>query len=360
MRESLHGRLRARTCVCVHRQVRLFSPSKINVFLRVTARREDGFHDLASLFQVIDHGDHLEVAVDEGYAGPAGGDHRDGDTLLCDDRTIPTDGRNLIIKAFEEFRLRTGRSERFIAHLDKRVHQGAGLGGGSANASTALYAANELCGRVAAEGDLQDWSGSVGSDCPVFFSRGAAFCTGRGEVVVDLTPPPLGPSVPLLLVKPAAGLSTKQIFQALRLESRSEADPEALLGELAAAGDCEQRLCVNDLEAPAFAVMPELGALKTALQGNARTCAARRVRRSAPGADADERSPAGARPPGPAESESGFSAVFMSGSGSTIVCAGSDRRPACLADASSLGPLHVVRANFMTRGEGRWYEAPEV
>ena len=239
------------------------------MFLRVTARREDGFHDLASLFQVIDVGDHLEIAIDDGAtgAGTAENDHRGGDTLLCEDKTIPTDGRNLIIKAFEEFRLRTGRTERFIAHLDKRVHQGAGLGGGSANASTALFAANKLCDGIATEDELQNWSGNVGSDCPVFFSHGAAFCTGRGEVVVDLKPPPLGPTVPLLLVKPSSGLSTKQIFQALQLDSRSEADPEALLSELASAGSCDQRLCVNDLEPPAFAVMPELETLKSALQG---------------------------------------------------------------------------------------------
>ena len=56
------------------------------------------------------------------------------------------------------------------------------------------------------------------------------------------------------------------------------------------------------------------------------------------------------------DSESGFSAVFMSGSGSTIVCAGSHRRPKCIADASSFGPLHVVPANFITREEGKWYD----
>jgi 4-diphosphocytidyl-2-C-methyl-D-erythritol kinase len=67
-------------------------------------------------------------------------------------------------------------------HLDKKVPTGAGLGGGSSNAATALWAANQFSGGIATEQDLQEWSGEIGSDIPFFFSRGAAYCTGRGEV----------------------------------------------------------------------------------------------------------------------------------------------------------------------------------
>jgi 4-diphosphocytidyl-2C-methyl-D-erythritol kinase len=67
-------------------------------------------------------------------------------------------------------------------HLDKKVPTGAGLGGGSSNAATALWAANQFSGGIASEKDLQEWSAEIGSDIPFFFSRGAAYCTGRGEV----------------------------------------------------------------------------------------------------------------------------------------------------------------------------------
>jgi 4-diphosphocytidyl-2-C-methyl-D-erythritol kinase len=67
-------------------------------------------------------------------------------------------------------------------HLDKKVPTGAGLGGGSSNAATALWAANQFSGGIATEQDLQEWSAEIGSDIPFFFSRGAAYCTGRGEV----------------------------------------------------------------------------------------------------------------------------------------------------------------------------------
>ena len=72
-------------------------------------------------------------------------------------------------------------------HLDKKVPTGAGLGGGSSNAATALWAANQFSGCPATEKELQEWSSEIGSDIPFFFSNGAAFCTGRGEVCLHLT-----------------------------------------------------------------------------------------------------------------------------------------------------------------------------
>lgn len=59
---------------------------------------------------------------------------------------------------------------------------GAGLGGGSGNAATALWAANQMNGNIASEKELQEWSGELGADCPFFFSQGAAYCTNKGEV----------------------------------------------------------------------------------------------------------------------------------------------------------------------------------
>lgn len=67
--------------------------------------------------------------------------------------------------------------------MDKKVPTGAGLGGGSGNAATALWAANRLNGDLVAEKQLQTWSAEIGSDVPFFFSKGSAYCTGRGEVM---------------------------------------------------------------------------------------------------------------------------------------------------------------------------------
>mgnify|MGYP002776929677 FL=1 len=70
--------------------------------------------------------------------------------------------------------------------MDKKVPTGAGLGGGSGNAATALWAANKLGGHLVQEKELQTWSGEIGSDVPFFFSKGSAYCTGRGEVIKQL------------------------------------------------------------------------------------------------------------------------------------------------------------------------------
>lgn len=116
------------------------------------------------------------------------------------------------MKALNLFRHKTNLDRYFGVRLDKVVPHGAGMGGGSGNAATALWAANELCGRPASTGDLLEWSADIGSDISVFFSEGAAYCTGRGEIVENLEPP-VDLGTPILLVKPSIGLSTPQIFR---------------------------------------------------------------------------------------------------------------------------------------------------
>lgn len=231
-------------------------------------------------------------------------------------------------QALNLYRSKTGETARFRVRLDKRVPHGAGLGGGSGNAATTLWAANELCGRPATDAQLLDWSADIGSDISVFFSRGAAYCTGRGEIVEDVQPP-LPLATQLLLVKPPIGLSTPQIFKALDLSRRSTADPRGLMAAMAAAGRLSDDLTVNDLEQPAFDVLPDLLALK---------------RRLAEAGDGSGRP---------------FDSVFMTGSGSTIVCAGSDTPPAFLAREGAYKEVFVSPARLIVRGEGEWYKAPE-
>lgn len=291
----------------------LFSPSKVNLFLRVVRRREDGYHDLASLFHVIDLGDDMQFTQ-----LPAGAT---SDKLVCSDPTIPHDDSNLVIKALNLFRRKTGVQAFFEVTLEKRVPHGAGLGGGSGNAATTLYAANELTGRPATNAQLLEWSGDIGSDISVFFSNGAAYCTGRGEVVDDV-PPPLPLATPLLLVKPPVGLSTPMIFKSLDLGRRSTADPLQLLAGMTQSGKISPELCVNDLEQPAFDNLPELLQLKQRLIK---------------------------------EGGSAFDAVFMTGSGSTIVCVGDDTAPQFLSE-EQYQQLFVSPARLIVRQPGAWYE----
>ncbi|KAB1203629.1 4-diphosphocytidyl-2-C-methyl-D-erythritol kinase, chloroplastic/chromoplastic [Morella rubra] len=215
----------------------LFSPCKVNVFLRITKKREDGFHDLASLFHVISLGDIIKFSLSRS---------KTKDRLSANVPGVPLDDKNLIIKALNLYRKKTGSENFFWIHLDKKVPTGAGLGGGSSNAATALWAANQFNGSAATEKELQDWSSEIGSDVPFFFSKGAAYCTGRGEVVQNLTPPvPL--DIPMVLIKPQQACSTAEVYKRLRLDQTSKVDPLQLLEKISANG-ISQDVCINDLD----------------------------------------------------------------------------------------------------------------
>jgi 4-diphosphocytidyl-2-C-methyl-D-erythritol kinase len=221
----------------------LFSPAKINLFLRVLGKRPDGYHEIASLFQAIDLGDQITLTFST------------KDTLTCTDPHLPCDDSNLITKALTLFRRQTGLNTPIAIHLEKKIPSQAGLGGGSSNAATTLWGLNALHDFPFSEHELQAWSATIGSDVPFFFSKGTAYCTGRGEKVRDLLPLNLPP---LSLIKPSVGLATLAIFQALRLKECSTLDPDQLLHDFV---NGKHRF-VNDLEIPAFRLCPPLAQIK--------------------------------------------------------------------------------------------------
>lgn len=292
----------------------LFSPCKINVFLRITNKREDGYHDLASLFHVISLGDILKFSLSPSNTK---------DALSTNVSGVPLDDRNLIIKALNLYRKKTGTEKFFWIHLDKRVPTGAGLGGGSSNAATALWAANQFSGCPATEKELQEWSSEIGSDVPFFFSHGAAYCTGRGEIVQNV-PPLVFSDIPMVLIKPQQACSTAEVYKRLRLDQTSNVDPSILLERISTSG-ISQDVCINDLEPPAFEVLPSLKRLKQRI-----TAAGRGE----------------------------YDAVFMSGSGSTIVGIGSPDPPQFIYDDEEYRDVFLSDANFLTREENEWYKEP--
>ena len=118
----------------------LFSPCKVNLFLRIIRKREDGYHDLASLFQAVGFGDTLDLTPLKGA---------DADEFECNMEGVPVDSTNLVLRALDLMREKTGVKQYFKANLIKQVPAQAGLGGGSANAATAMWGANELMGKPA-------------------------------------------------------------------------------------------------------------------------------------------------------------------------------------------------------------------
>lgn len=236
----------------------LASPCKINFFLRILKRRRTGYHDLASLFQTIS----LPDAMKFKKLNPTTATQ---DDLRCSDSSLKTDSSNLVIKALDLMRRKTGINQYFCIVLDKLVPIQAGLGGGSGNAATAMHAFNALCGYPATLEQLKEWSGEIGSDITFFFSTGTAYCTGRGEIVKPMKPLPGADDVEVVVFKPKEGLSTPLVFKTLNLNNLHPIRPWQVLkvfrekGPLHAA---KNDMLINDLEPPAFTCLPSLSELK--------------------------------------------------------------------------------------------------
>ena len=158
----------------------LQAPSKINLFLRILRKREDGYHELASLFQAVSLTDTLDFWVE----------CADSSKPICSMEVspdsvgragIPTDETNLVMRALKLCADKTGTKQRVHCRLHKNAPAQAGLGAGSSDAATAMHAANRLAGFPATQQQLIEWSAELGSDISFFFSRGTAYCTGRVE-----------------------------------------------------------------------------------------------------------------------------------------------------------------------------------
>ena len=175
------------------------APAKINLHLEVLGLRPDGFHELAMVMQTLDLADTLRLRPTADGAI----------SLSCDHADLPTDGSNLIVRAAELLRARTGLPELGAAiSLEKRIPIGAGLAGGSSNGAAALVGLNALWGCGFSADQLLAMAAELGSDMPFCVGGGTQLCFGRGEV---LEPAGLAaaPELGVLLIKhPGSSVST--------------------------------------------------------------------------------------------------------------------------------------------------------
>ncbi|MDG2046034.1 MAG: 4-(cytidine 5'-diphospho)-2-C-methyl-D-erythritol kinase [Halioglobus sp.] len=170
------------------------SPAKLNLFLHITGRRTDGYHELQTLFQLLDWGDQMVLSPNQ--SGVI--------TLESNDVGIPLED-NLIVRAAAL--LQRGTLGAHIT-LHKRIPAGAGLGGGSSNGATALLALNRLWDLQLSGPQLQALGTQLGADVPVFVGAHTAWAEGIGEI---LTPIEL-PERWYLIIVPDCHVSTAEIF----------------------------------------------------------------------------------------------------------------------------------------------------
>ncbi len=202
----------------------LLSPAKLNLFLHITGRRADGYHTLQTLFQLLDFGDRVSVTASAG----------DGLEFSCPGLDLP-DADNLALRAALLLRDATGSRRGAAIHIDKRLPDGGGLGGGSSNAATVLLALNRLWELGLAPTELADIGLQLGADVPVFVHGHSAWAEGIGEL---LTPVEI-PLQHYLVVAPDCRVSTAEVFS--RRELTRNTSPITIAAFFAEGGqnDCE-------------------------------------------------------------------------------------------------------------------------
>jgi 4-diphosphocytidyl-2-C-methyl-D-erythritol kinase len=263
--------------------MRLLAPAKINLHLRVGPPAEDGFHPLLSWFCTIGLFDTLTLTRNprvqknvEWRPGTEQATGRSGDEpfieLSTDFPDLPTDDRNLIVRVAKGLAdtlgpVPTRRREGVSAVLEKRIPMGAGLGGGSSDAARMLLGLNSLWGIGWPAQRLSEFSARFGSDLPFFFHGPSSICTGRGQNVRPINLPSARWTV---LMLPAIHMATPAVyrrFDEMRLGRLDTINPEPDWN--AWSGLSADKLLpqlVNDLEAAAFSLSPELQNLHRAAE----------------------------------------------------------------------------------------------
>jgi 4-diphosphocytidyl-2-C-methyl-D-erythritol kinase len=227
--------------------------AKINLCLRVLGRREDGFHELFTVFQTVSLHDDIMFGESDRLE------------LTCGDKGIATDERNLIVRAANLLHERSGVPRGASMHLTKRIPSPGGLGGGSSNAAVALIGLSRLWDLHVAFEDMHPIAAGLGSDVPFFLYGGTAIGTGRGteiEPIADVE------EKCLLIVTPNVQVSTKAAFESLRPQNLTMGDAERNLIVCrfeAEQLDLRQSELTNDMEVAVFAEYPEIERVKRTL-----------------------------------------------------------------------------------------------
>ncbi|ESP62718.1 4-diphosphocytidyl-2-C-methyl-D-erythritol kinase [Smithella sp. ME-1] len=225
------------------------APAKINIFLRVLRKRDDGYHDIFSLMQKI-------TLCDELIFSP----RPKGIVLHCTGINLPANNKNLVVRATRAIFDYCDYPGGMEITLHKKIPLTAGLGGGSSDAATTLMALNKICSFKLKKNELIKIGAKIGADVPFFIFGNAALVSGIGDKLKHLRNLP---QIDLLLIKPPFELSTKMVYENLNLRltrwKNSYSIPQFLvLGDIV-------HLLHNDLESVSLELHPELADLKKML-----------------------------------------------------------------------------------------------
>ncbi len=228
------------------------APAKINLFLRVTGRRPDGYHELDSIFLPLALCDRVVIEIRSASAPSI--------TLHCEHPGVPPDDRNLAFRAAAAFASEFATQGQIAIDLRKAIPPGAGLGGGSSDAATTLLMVAAMT-RIHQPQRLRAIALSLGADVPFFLDPRPARVSGIGEQIAVL---PAMPSLNLVIAVPPVEVPTARVFAALDRSGWSGPAPEEVIRALS---EGEVSGLVNDLEPVAMRLFPEIAYLKHSLEG---------------------------------------------------------------------------------------------
>jgi len=233
--------------------------AKINLFLRVTGRRADGYHELDSIFVPVSISDRITIEVRPAPTSSI--------TLRCNIASLGDPQSNLASRAARSFMSEFGISAHVMIDLEKTIPAGAGLGGGSSDAGTVLRMLTSMMAPMLSEfgdasGRIRRIALALGADVPFFLNPCPSRVTGIGELIEALDG---FATLHLVIAVPPVEVPTTSVFKALKREGWSGPASAGDLDEILR-GEISARHLVNDLEAPAMQLYPQIASLKALLE----------------------------------------------------------------------------------------------
>jgi 4-diphosphocytidyl-2-C-methyl-D-erythritol kinase len=221
----------------------------------VLGRRADGYHELDTIFQAVSLHDTIRIS----------GIESSEIAFSCDDRSLPADSHNLVVRAATALRDRFGTKKGARIRLEKRIPSHAGLGGGSSDAAATLIGLVRLWELKTTRQELSELATKLGADVSFFLNGGTARGMGIGDRIEPLED---APETFLLIVKPNANISTADAYKALKKPALTSSNSKTILSSSEAKEFFDSSSFAalqNDFEAIAFALEPEIERAKAAL-----------------------------------------------------------------------------------------------
>ena len=240
--------------MALSKKLKFKTPAKINLGLHIHKKRDDGFHELETLFQMVAWFDEVELEETQRNV-----------ELFCDTPGIPNDETNLVVKAARLLQnLFPGKCGGVKIKLKKNIPSGAGLGGGSGNAAGVLLALNVLWNLKIPRDDLISMASELGSDVPFFLMSPCAIGTGKGEILQPVESPI---SFYILMIYPGFPISTPWVYGNLKLKLTKSENNISILKNYIMRSEFAQlgAALYNDLEPVVFKRYPEILTMKNEL-----------------------------------------------------------------------------------------------